>query len=205
MNPTTPKKKEVRREQILHGAQRVFATMGYHAAGVADILEETGIARGTFYMYFDSKRAVFDELFDNLTDRLRETIVDVDLTDPHRTLFQQLQDNLERLFSLLFQERSLARILLTEAVSVDPSLNRKLEGFYDDLLKLTSETLALGQGAGIVRPCDTWVAANCVIGSLKEVVYQHILRDLPTPDVRLLATEILAYNVQGVLTPPRQH
>ncbi|MBM3274121.1 MAG: helix-turn-helix transcriptional regulator, partial [Candidatus Sericytochromatia bacterium] len=44
--------KEKRREQILASALEVFAQKGYHASGVADILDHSGISRGTFYLYF---------------------------------------------------------------------------------------------------------------------------------------------------------
>jgi AcrR family transcriptional regulator len=36
----------------------VFSEKGYHLASVSDIVEHAGIARGTFYQYFDNKRHV---------------------------------------------------------------------------------------------------------------------------------------------------
>ena len=50
---------EERRAQLLAAARVVFARRGYHHASVSDILDEAKVARGTFYNYFDSKRAVF--------------------------------------------------------------------------------------------------------------------------------------------------
>ena len=52
------KQRQDRREQVLLCAQRVFSRKGYHAAGVADIIQAAGVARGTFYLYFESKRRV---------------------------------------------------------------------------------------------------------------------------------------------------
>ena len=59
-----------RREQILAAAQVVFADKGYHATGVSDIIAKAGIARGTFYLYFDGKRAIFDALLDRIFEDL---------------------------------------------------------------------------------------------------------------------------------------
>ena len=64
------KKKEARREQILEAAVEVFGEMGYHAANVADVIARAGVARGTFYQYFENKRQVFDELLDDLLGTL---------------------------------------------------------------------------------------------------------------------------------------
>src|SRR6185503_17813283 len=48
-----------RRHQLLQAATWVFARKGYRRAGISDIIERAGVARGTFYLYFDSKERVF--------------------------------------------------------------------------------------------------------------------------------------------------
>lgn len=49
-----PQKRE-RRQQILDAAKHVFAEAGYHGASINAIIERAEIARGTFYLYFESK------------------------------------------------------------------------------------------------------------------------------------------------------
>jgi AcrR family transcriptional regulator len=51
--------KQERRRQILSAAKQVFADAGYHGASIHAIIERAQIARGTFYLYFESKAAVF--------------------------------------------------------------------------------------------------------------------------------------------------
>jgi len=51
-----------RRTALLDAAKRRFARRGYHRTSIDDIIDEAGIARGTFYLHFESKRAIFDEL-----------------------------------------------------------------------------------------------------------------------------------------------
>jgi AcrR family transcriptional regulator len=41
--------------QLLDAAGRVFATNGYHATNIDQIVNEAGLARGTFYRYFSNK------------------------------------------------------------------------------------------------------------------------------------------------------
>ena len=50
---------EVRHEEILDAAIRVFARSSYHAAGTADIAREAGIAEPTIYRHFTSKRELY--------------------------------------------------------------------------------------------------------------------------------------------------
>src|SRR6202050_5619422 len=54
-----------RRKQLLNAATRVFARKGYWSASIADIIQAAGVARGTFYLYFRSKRDVFLAIADN--------------------------------------------------------------------------------------------------------------------------------------------
>lgn len=47
-----------RREQLLKAARKVFAEKGYGKATVSDVVREAGVAQGTFYLYFPSKKAI---------------------------------------------------------------------------------------------------------------------------------------------------
>jgi len=56
------KEPEVRKNEILDAAERLFAARGFEKATVNDILNATGIAKGTFYYYFKSKEEVLDAI-----------------------------------------------------------------------------------------------------------------------------------------------
>jgi len=51
-----------RRDEILDTAERLFHAKGYDKCTVNDILNEIGIAKGTFYYYFKSKEEVMDAI-----------------------------------------------------------------------------------------------------------------------------------------------
>jgi AcrR family transcriptional regulator len=48
-----------RRRSILEAAARVFADAGYDQAEMERVAAETGIAKGTLYLYFEGKRELF--------------------------------------------------------------------------------------------------------------------------------------------------
>ena len=52
---------EFRSAEILEAARKVFARKGYTGATVDDIAEAAGLAKGTLYLYFPSKREVYLE------------------------------------------------------------------------------------------------------------------------------------------------
>ena len=51
-----------RRQQILAAARSVFDAKGYESATISDIVAKAGVAQGTFYLYFDSKKGLVVEL-----------------------------------------------------------------------------------------------------------------------------------------------
>lgn len=55
-------KRDLRQRQLLDAALRVFARDGFDGASVASIADEAGVAKGSVYLYFDSKEALAAEL-----------------------------------------------------------------------------------------------------------------------------------------------
>src|SRR6201992_4190998 len=51
-----------KRRQILDGARRVFLADGFDGASMNDIARVAGVSKGTLYVYFNSKEALFTAL-----------------------------------------------------------------------------------------------------------------------------------------------
>ena len=71
-----PGRGEASRRRILAAAEQVFADLGFHAASIVKITEAAGVAQGTFYLYFDSKLAVFEEVLLDLNHRVRQAMAE---------------------------------------------------------------------------------------------------------------------------------
>ncbi|MCD0484172.1 TetR/AcrR family transcriptional regulator [Streptacidiphilus sp. ASG 303] len=76
---TAPRRRRVtrspedRRESLLLGAARVFRDKGFASATVAEVTEAAEVAKGTFYLYFDSKEHLLGALWERYVDRFLET------------------------------------------------------------------------------------------------------------------------------------
>jgi AcrR family transcriptional regulator len=53
---------QARRQAILDAALTVFAAQGYEAARLDDVAARAGVAKGTLYLYFKDKEALFEDL-----------------------------------------------------------------------------------------------------------------------------------------------
>ena len=122
-----------RRSAVLAAARGIFADKGYHATSIDDIIEAAGIARGTFYLYFESKRAIFDELLDGLLETIQSLVHRIDVGEGAPPPVEQMDLIVDRVIDALSANRELARILLREAVGIDADFDRKLSDFYGRL------------------------------------------------------------------------
>jgi len=64
------RKGDLRREELLATAERLFYTKGYEKTSVQDILTEMNFSKGGFYHHFDSKLSVLEAICEQ---RARET------------------------------------------------------------------------------------------------------------------------------------
>ena len=60
------------REQVLEAAQRLFYSDGYRAVGVDRVIEESGVAKATFYRHFPTKDDLLLAVLDGRDRRFRE-------------------------------------------------------------------------------------------------------------------------------------
>jgi AcrR family transcriptional regulator len=167
--------KPERRQQILLVARDVFAKRGYHTAKIEDIVAAAGVARGTFYLYFDDKRAIFEEIVDRTIARLGMSIVRVDV-DATRSVADQVRDQIRRIMRILLEDRATTKILLSDALGVDPAFDRKLLSFYDEMSTQLESSLRDGQALGIVRQGDVKLMSWLTMGALKEAMFQIVQR-----------------------------
>ena len=189
--------KTERRQQILSNARDVFAKRGYHAAKIDDIVAAAGVARGTFYLYFEDKRAIFEEIVDGTFARLGQAILRVDTGDPSMVK-SQIEENIRRIVHALLEDPATTKILLSDAVGLDPAFDKKLLFFYEEVGKLLEGSLIDGQERGIVASGDARVYAIMTLGAMKELMYQVVMRGLEYPEERIVA-EIFRFLAAGYL------
>ena len=191
--------KTERRQQILSVAREVFAKRGYHQTTIDDIVAQAGVARGTFYLYFEDKRAVFSDLVDRFAGQLSMAIVRIVTDDAGRSVVEQVRENIRAIIATCLAERAMTKILFSDAVGVDPAFDRKLQTFYDTVVQLLTESLKDGQGLGIVADGEPRVLAYLTIGALKELLYQAVTLGFAEESADVLTQQMFTFLSGGYL------
>ncbi len=168
-------KKQNRKEQLLRIASIVFAEKGYHATSIDDIKKCAGVARGTVYNYFDSKRDIFDMLIRDYTQSILSHISIFD-TSSSLSLIEQFNKNVSGIVEIISRNKELTRIISSEAVGLDSEFDHQLILFYAQLSEYIEGALTMLQKNGdIDSAINVRLLAFALIGTIKEVTYQWAL------------------------------
>jgi AcrR family transcriptional regulator len=191
--------RQARRAQVLRHAKRIFARKGYHRTNVADIISRARIARGTFYLYFQNKKDLFEELLEQVLTEMASRILRLRVGPESPDPVEQLRANLRRVVTYVLDERELTDILLNHSTGFDRDLDEKILNFYDRIAALIQRSLDLGIEMHLVRQSDTRAIAYCILGAIKEVV--GLLSRSAAADTDKLVEEVLDFGLRGVARP----
>lgn len=75
-------KRELRKKELTQIAYELFLTKGYENTSVDEIISKAGIAKGTYYYYFESKEQTLEEVINMIIDKCvlkAKQVLDTDL------------------------------------------------------------------------------------------------------------------------------
>lgn len=113
---------DLRRQQLLEVALKLFASRGFNATTMDDIAEAAGVTKPLLYQHFDSKRALYLELVDSVAQSLLEAIgkAVAEAGGPR----QQVEGGFAAYFHLVVTRADAFNLLFGSDVPNDPELSR---------------------------------------------------------------------------------
>jgi AcrR family transcriptional regulator len=169
--PRWRRRKSARPEEILAAALDVFTDRGFAATKLEDVARRAGVTKGTIYLYYENKDALFKAL-------VRQTIVPViaqgealahSFTGSARDLFEQL---IREYFRLVGDTplSGIPRLMIAEAGNF-PELARF---YYEEVVtrghRLMAGVLERGIKAGEFRRVNVAVATKLAMAPLMHAV-----------------------------------
>ena len=146
------------RDRILDSALKVFGEVGYHDASIVRITEGAGVAMGTFYLYFEGKLQVFNELVEDLNRRMRHRMTQAITAAPNR--LEAERAGFRAFFAFTTEVPQLYRII-RQAEFVSPEA---MHLHYGRIVDGYRKALAAASDAGEIAPVDPEVTAWALMG-----------------------------------------
>jgi AcrR family transcriptional regulator len=113
---------ESRRDVILAAMIRVVGAKGYKATSVADVIEEAGTSRTTFYKHFEDKHDCFLAAYERLVERVfGEVVANCDGEQPW---LERMRTGLTTIIELFAVDPELARTAVVEVAAAGADARR---------------------------------------------------------------------------------
>jgi len=159
------------RGRLLEAAEQIFAEVGYHEASIVKITEIAGVAQGTFYLYFEGKKQIFDELVRDLNQRVRHAMKEASSKGSTRVEAEVL--GFAAYFRFTSEHKALYRII-RQAEFVSPEM---LRYHYDRLSEGYVEALQEAVESGEIGEIDPKVTAWALMGMGELIGLRWILME----------------------------
>lgn len=164
-----------RREALVAAADSVLRARGYHEATIEDIAREAGVAKGTFYLYFENKEQLFvqvlREAVQSLGDHLEQSLEGV--TDPVDRLERRAISYMRGYLNY----RDLIHILYGEAVGGNALFSREFRSIYEKTTStLEKDVQGVSDSLG-AHAIDPELMAYALVGAGEMLAYRVMLDD----------------------------
>ena len=175
MNTKKLQKKEVKKQNILEAAIRVFAKNGFQNTSVSQVAREAHVADGTIYLYFENKNellvSIFDEAMTFFAAQAQEAINNLDTAPEKLRMLAHLH------LRNLGENEDIATVFQVELRHSIRIMKQFSKTSLKKYLKLMEEIFLQGQKEGTIRKdLNPWIAVKIFFGALDEMTTNWILR-----------------------------
>lgn len=153
---------ESRRTLILKAALQLFSDRGFEATSMETLAAAAGVAKGTLYLYFPTKDALRDAIFDEygLLEDVAERVLALGDVPPETTI----RVIVEEIWRLLHEREAVVRLLMAE-LQRQPARARE---FHERVVQrgdqLLTALFTTEAERGRLRPVDGVVAGRTLVG-----------------------------------------
>jgi len=177
-----------KRRQILDGARRMFMEFGFDAASMGEIAKTAGVSKGTLYVYFADKCALFQAIVEEIAQTHGRIGADIDLED------HDVPGSLRR-FGMAYMELlcrpdggSAVRTIMAIAERM-PEIGRR---YYSTIIagsiNRLAQYLAAQSKAGVVAIDDHELAAEQFLKSCQATLFlPMVFQTTPSPSRERIA------------------
>ena len=159
----------VRRAQLLGAARKVFRAKGYDGATISEIVREAGVAQGTFYIYFPSKKDVAVSLRDGLMETMAQAVVTA--VESRTSFDDRLESLIAAAFKVARKNADLFRLAFIGADETHSEMHSESPE-HASVLRAITDLFRDAVDAGEMEGMDTEIAARLALGLLQHAMIE---------------------------------
>ena len=163
---------EFRKSELLSAARTVFSRKGFHEATIDDIAHDAGVAKGTVYLYFESKHEIYLAALRESVELLNEQMR-AEAAVPG-SASERLQRLLTAKIAFFDKHRDFFQIFQTELGRVEKTMT-ECKDLYFEQARIVERVLQDGIKEGSVQDINTKKASFAITDLTRGIVIQRAL------------------------------
>lgn len=188
-------RKKGRKEKIINVAANLFSQKSYHNVTMDQIAGQVGVAKGTIYLYFDSKENLYLEILEDTYKEI-ESILEKEIAQSDSAA-QKLKKILRLVFTFYLQHIDVLRILSRDETHLIREHFEFTEHWRLRRIKLYQIILEKGIREGSFRPANTELTALIIFGLVRSVMFFY----QTGKSAGEIAGEVYSMISEGILVP----
>ncbi|MEK5520446.1 hypothetical protein B5V89_05365 [Heyndrickxia sporothermodurans] len=168
---------EESRALLLTIAAKEFANHGFYKTKISNIVKEANVTQPTFYLYFQNKEAIFQELVDSFRDRIftltKSSKLDSDIVSEN--VPDKISAGLANILTFFNENPDLTRIGFFMAPESE-EIKRQLA--WQIKMNLDSEV----QNGYFLPNLDTSLFSEILVGAIERLTITHLFQGKDTPE-----------------------
>ena len=171
------RRKAERPGEIIEAALECFVAKGFMATRLDEVAQRAGVSKGTLYLYFDNKEALFKAVVETLV------VPEIDQTEQQ---IQTFDGSAAELISHLVQQwwesvgesqlSGLPKLIISEAGNFPELASFYVENVISRVRRLIAQLITRGIEAGEFKRCEPAYAARLLLAPLVfAAIYQQSL------------------------------
>jgi AcrR family transcriptional regulator len=180
------KSADERRQDLMDAALHVFAEKGIGRTTVSDIAQAAGVAKGTFYLYFDSKEHLVAGLKERFVDRILEHASLLYARVGKDDWWQLVDHTLTSFVDFMLEHRDMIHVMVQEGATPETS------PYFAECQRRVDEMFAtaiqMGKDAGAFSVKDPVLVGRFLHYAMDGAIAHAILYDQELDRDRLIAS-----------------
>lgn len=178
MSRSSQRRREVTRAKILAVAVRLFSERGYHNVQVMDICREARISAGTFYVHFQNKRDLLEQIARESLEEVRKTLRRLRQPEASGDLKERLRrirDTYTTYFDFVEKNPEQMLMVLRGTFGVDRDMDGATWQYLNRFAEDIAEDFENWQKRGVFRKCNARLLGQMVNGMTLQVAHSHLV------------------------------
>jgi AcrR family transcriptional regulator len=183
---------EQRRAEILEAALKLYSSKGFHETTMEEVAQAAGVAKGTVYLYFQSKEHLLLALKRDFMQGLTEAVADI-VAEAIENLEAgkaiDYRDTIDDIFHVIVDYHTKRRDAVEVVVRQSPSpdlVHDALE-LEREYVQLITNAFTTGVATGLVHTSDPEMMAHLINTAIRDNLATCLCYDEPKDLDRLVA------------------